>query len=106
MAPNVFLLQGGVALIHDANNRIVPNRSDILVEDGRITRIAREIRRSEAVEIIDCTDKIISPGFVDTHRHGWQTQLKGRHANESLIEYMVTGKFPVVVIIKFTSDEQ
>ncbi|CAN9112683.1 unnamed protein product [Alternaria alternata] len=91
MAPNVLLLQGGIALIHDANNHIVPTRSDILVEDGKIKRIAPEITSSQGVETIDCTNKIISPGFVDTHRHGWQTQLKGRHANEGLIKYMVTG---------------
>jgi cytosine/adenosine deaminase-related metal-dependent hydrolase len=35
--------------------------------------------------------KIISPGFVDTHHHLWQTQLKGRHANELLLEYMASG---------------
>ena len=57
MAPNVLLLQGGIALIHDANNHIVPTRSDILVEDGRIKRIAPEITSSQGVETIDCTNK-------------------------------------------------
>jgi cytosine/adenosine deaminase-related metal-dependent hydrolase len=98
MAPNVLLLQGGVALIHDANNHIVPTKSDILIEDDKITRIERRITPSEGVETIDCTDKIISPGFVDTHRHGWQTQLKGRHANQELILYMATGKVLGVII--------
>ena len=91
MAPKSLLLRGGVALIHDTNNNVVPTKSDVLVEDGKITRIAHEIKPSEGTETIDCTDKIISPGFIDTHRHAWQTQLKGRHANEQLLDYMVTG---------------
>lgn len=91
MASKTLLLRGGVALIHDANNHVVPTKSDVLVEDGKITRIAHDINPSEGTETIDCTDKIISPGFIDTHRHAWQTQLKGRHANEQLLDYMVTG---------------
>ncbi|KAI4680319.1 uncharacterized protein J4E84_007967 [Alternaria hordeiaustralica] len=91
MASKSLLLRGGIALIHDANTHVVPTKSDVLVEDGKITRIAHDIKPSEGTETIDCADKIISPGFIDTHRHAWQTQLKGRHANEQLLDYMVTG---------------
>ena len=91
MTSKGLLLRGGVALIHDANNHVVPTKSDVLVEDGKITRIAHDIKPSEGIKTVDCTDKIISPGFIDTHRHAWQTQLKGRHANEQLLDYMVTG---------------
>jgi hypothetical protein len=41
----------------------------------------------------DCTDKIISAGFVDTHHHTWQSLLKGRHANQTLMQYMPEGNF-------------
>lgn len=86
-----LLLKNGTVLIHDTNNHVVPTKSSILIKDGRIARIGSAIEEDEATEVIDCTDKVISPGFVDTHHHGWQTQLKGRHANEQLLEYMVTG---------------
>lgn len=33
------------------------------------------------------------PGFIDTHHHVWQTQLKGRHANQTLLNYFPTGNF-------------
>jgi cytosine/adenosine deaminase-related metal-dependent hydrolase len=88
-----ILLKNGVVLIHDANNHVVPTRTSILIENGKITKIGTAIEKIGEIEVIDCTDMIISPGFVDTHHHGWQTQLKGRHANEQLLEYMVTGKF-------------
>ena len=45
--------------------------------------------------IIDCCGKIVLPGFIDTHRHLWQTQLKGRHANEQFQEYLLTGNLAV-----------
>lgn len=94
MASKSLLLRGGVALIHDANNHVVPTKTDILVEEGRITKVAHQIESRQDIETIDCTDKIISPGFIDTHRHAWQTQLKGRHADEQLLDYMVTGMDP------------
>jgi cytosine/adenosine deaminase-related metal-dependent hydrolase len=86
-----IFLKDGVFLIHDSNNHVVPTKTSILIEDGKIAKIGSSLEKTEGVQVIDCTDKIISPGFVDTHHHGWQTQLKGRHANEQLLEYMVTG---------------
>ncbi|KAF2119313.1 hypothetical protein BDV96DRAFT_683937 [Lophiotrema nucula] len=85
-----ILLKNGVALIHDSDNHVVPTKTDILIQNDRIAKIEKDIE-PDAAEVIDCTDKIISPGFIDTHRHGWQTQLKGRHANELLLAYMVSG---------------
>lgn len=87
-----ILLKSGVVLIHDAESRVFASKQDILIRDGKIAKIGTDLGTSNGLEVIDCTDKIISPGFVDTHHHGWQTQLKGRHANESLLEYMVTGE--------------
>lgn len=85
-----LLLKNGTALIHDGNTHVIPTKTDILIEDRKIAQIGENIAAGSA-EIIDCTDKIISPGFIDTHHHGWQTQLKGRHANELLMSYMASG---------------
>jgi cytosine/adenosine deaminase-related metal-dependent hydrolase len=92
MVQQSIILRNGTALIHDADNHVVPTKTDILIEDGKIAKIAENIELPANADIIDCTDKIISPGFIDTHHHGWQTQLKGRHANELFLEYMMTGK--------------
>ncbi|KAF2676989.1 Metallo-dependent hydrolase [Lentithecium fluviatile CBS 122367] len=88
-----MLIKNGIALIHDSNNHVIPTKTDILIQDGTIAKLAGGIQATDEVEVIDATDKIISPGFVDTHHHGWQTQLKGRHANELLLQYMVTGNY-------------
>jgi cytosine/adenosine deaminase-related metal-dependent hydrolase len=88
-----LLLKDGLVLIHDSQNHVVPTRAHVLIEGGTIIKIGPDVKAIEGAEIVDCTDKIVSPGFVDTHHHGWQTQLKGRHANEQLLQYMVTGEF-------------
>ncbi|MCJ1231397.1 hypothetical protein MMC12_008074 [Toensbergia leucococca] len=76
-----------------SNYRLVPLRNHaLLVTNNRITKIAPSIHPPSAdTKVIDCTHKILSPGFIDTHHHLWQTQLKGRHANELLLDYMGTG---------------
>jgi cytosine/adenosine deaminase-related metal-dependent hydrolase len=91
MASKSIILKNGTFLLHDNHNHVTPTTTSLLIQNGKIVRIAHDIEPSKDTEIIDCTDKLISPGFVDTHHHGWQTQLKGRHANEQLLDYMVTG---------------
>ncbi|KAF2032991.1 Metallo-dependent hydrolase [Setomelanomma holmii] len=91
MTSSSILLKNGTVLIHDANDHVIPTQTDILVEESKIVKIAHNIEANKGVEVLDCNDKIISPGFIDTHHHGWQTQLRGRHANEQLLSYMITG---------------
>jgi len=88
-----IVLKNGTALLHDANDHVRGEKADILITGNKIVKIAANIDVSSLkdIETIDCTDKIISPGFVDTHHHVWQTQLKGRHADELLQAYMVSG---------------
>ncbi|KAF3917584.1 Imidazolonepropionase [Arthrobotrys entomopaga] len=89
-----LLLKNGTVLIHDEKDVVVPQKVDILVVGNKIEKIGESLEASDA-EVLDCSNKIISPGFVDTHHHCWQTQLKGRHANHSLLEYLPTGGFVV-----------
>ncbi|KAF2662600.1 Metallo-dependent hydrolase [Lophiostoma macrostomum CBS 122681] len=86
-----ILLKNGLVLLHDDNDHVVPTLTSILIEDDKIVKIAKDLAPGASTEVVDCTDKIISPGFIDTHHHGWQTQLKGRHANELLMDYMISG---------------
>jgi cytosine/adenosine deaminase-related metal-dependent hydrolase len=47
-------------------------RGDVLIEDGVIVDMAERVDAPDA-EVIDATDRIVLPGFVDNHRHTWQT---------------------------------
>jgi len=53
-------------LIDPGNN--VDRISDILTENGKISRVEKNIK-AEADQIIDATGKIVMPGLVDMHVH-------------------------------------
>lgn len=61
---------------------------DILIDHDRIVAIAPRIQATDA-QMIDATGCIVLPGFVDTHRHVWQTQLRSAAADWSLFDYLV-----------------
>ena len=89
-----LLLKNGTVLQHDAQDNIVVLRNtDILIHGSRIAEIGNQIPVTESMEAIDCHDKIISPGFIDAHHHLWQTQLKGRFGDHTLLDYMVDGTY-------------
>jgi cytosine/adenosine deaminase-related metal-dependent hydrolase len=87
-----ILLQGGTVLYHDDEDYVTAlSDTDVLVTGNLIAKIAKGIEMPQGTMIIDCKGKIVSPGFIDTHHHLWQTQLKGRHMDETLLDYMVAG---------------
>ncbi|KAI1816539.1 amidohydrolase [Poronia punctata] len=93
------LLSGGTIIAFDdyTNSLDVIRHGSLLITDDRIVGLYKESRPREIpadTEIVDCTHKIISPGFIDTHRHGWQTALKTLGSNTSLADYMYTFSGP------------
>lgn len=62
--------------------------ADVLVRGNRIADVAPQIACSDAT-VIDASGMIVLPGFVDTHRHVWQTQLRTVATDWSLFNYFV-----------------
>ncbi|KAE9367160.1 amidohydrolase family protein [Stipitochalara longipes BDJ] len=92
--PRSLLLQGGTILAYDEvldALEIVTNGS-ILIEGDRIKAILKSDSSlpdlSPDTEVINVEGDIISPGFMDTHRHGWLTTWRTMTPNISLIEYL------------------
>ncbi|PTU19954.1 hypothetical protein P175DRAFT_0502104 [Aspergillus ochraceoroseus IBT 24754] len=95
MTSKATLLRKGTVLYHDDDDKVTPlKNTDILIEGDSITKIGVNLEAPSGAEIVDCTDKIISPGFIDTHHHLWQTQLKGCHSEDSLLDYFPHGLLP------------
>lgn len=73
------LLQGGWIVSMDAGTGDLP-QGDILIEGEHILAIAPHIDAPDA-EMIDAREHIVLPGFVDTHRHTWQSCVRHRYAD-------------------------
>ncbi len=61
----------------------VIENGDVLFEDDQIVAVGQNITDPDAT-VIDATDKIILPGFVDTHNHLWQSLVRGCGADKLL----------------------
>src|SRR5919205_3103801 len=75
MSSQRLLIRNGHVVSMDPDVGDVPY-GDVLVDDGVIADIGPGLTASEAEEI-DATGMIVMPGFVDTHRHTWQTPVRG-----------------------------
>ena len=76
-----ILLKGGVVLTLD---RQVGDfaQADVLIEDGKIREVRPNIAVSaDAAAIVDASNRIIVPGFIDTHSHSYQGILRNILSN-------------------------
>ena len=82
------VLRGGLVLTMDDGHRILPGH-DVLVVDGRIAEIGTGLAVPEGTTEVDATGGIVMPGMIDTHRHMWQTAMRGYGADWTLTQYFV-----------------
>ncbi|MGW6307089.1 amidohydrolase family protein [Streptomyces niveus] len=68
------LFSGGTVVTIDPGLGIIDN-GDVLVEGDTITAVGRDLAAGDAL-VIDATGMLLTPGFVDTHRHAWEAQLR------------------------------
>ena len=82
-----ILIRGGTIISMDRRIRDLP-RGDLLVENDKIAAIARRIDAPAGAEVIDATDMIVLPGFVNAHLHTWQSGLRGMGGDWAVPQYM------------------
>ena len=85
MASGRLLIKDGHVLTLDPSLGDL-ERADVLIEDGRIAAVEPALETGDC-EVLDVAGKIVMPGFVDTHRHTWQTALRGICADWTLQDY-------------------
>jgi cytosine/adenosine deaminase-related metal-dependent hydrolase len=69
-----ILIRGATVLTQDDSLGEIP-RADILVEDDKIAEVGPDIS-ADGAQVIEADGDIVIPGFVDTHRHTWETSIR------------------------------
>jgi 5-methylthioadenosine/S-adenosylhomocysteine deaminase len=85
MSVDRTLIKNGCVLTLDpviGNHR----RADVLIEDTKIAATGPNLSAPDA-EVIDASEMIVMPGFIDTHRHIWEGILRNIAPDALLGEY-------------------
>lgn len=91
-----LLVTNGTVLTMEPGEK--PRRADVLIEDDRIVAVGTGL--SADARVIDATDCIVTPGFVDTHRHTWQTAVRGLVSNDVLKDYFRSVRFQGSIVYR------
>ncbi len=88
------VLKNGTVLAFDETTESINVLRDtsVLITDGKIATITDDLDNlstPQDAEIIDVSGKIVSPGFVDTHRHMWQTAYRTLAPNPTVASYFL-----------------
>jgi 5-methylthioadenosine/S-adenosylhomocysteine deaminase len=80
------LIKGGYVLTLDPDLGDLPH-TDVLIDGEKIAAVGENLPVSPHANVIDARNRIVMPGFVDTHRHTWQTPVRGVLPSCTLDQY-------------------
>lgn len=80
------LIRGGYVLSLDPELGDLAN-ADVLIDKDKIVAVGPRLEASPRANVIDARGCIVMPGFVDTHRHTWQTPVRGVLPSCTLDQY-------------------
>jgi 5-methylthioadenosine/S-adenosylhomocysteine deaminase len=84
--PIVF--RNGTVLTMDDAHQILTG-ADVLVTGDSIAAVGPSLAVPDGTAEIDASGGIVMPGMIDTHRHMWQTAMRGYGADWTLSQYFV-----------------
>lgn len=84
------LLKGGVVLSMDPAIGDF-ERGDVLIAGRKIAAVGPNLS-SGGAEIVDARNRIVLPGFVNTHAHMFQTNLRGYWSDALIGEYLTQSR--------------
>lgn len=82
-----LLIEGGTVIDPGQN---LNGAMDVAVHEGKILEVSRSIARDRAAKIITAKDKIVTPGFIDLHAHGYDGVGIGMNADHYCLSRGVT----------------
>src|SRR5690348_2256255 len=82
------VLRGGTVLTMDDAHTVLAG-ADVLVAGGKVAAVGPRLEAPPGALEIDASGGIVMPGMIDTHRHMWQTAMRGYGADWTLTQYFV-----------------
>lgn len=83
-----ILLKGGTIISMDPKTGDLA-KGDLLIQGKTIAAVGAGITTPAGAQVIDASNTILVPGFVDCHRHAWEGQLRRIIPNATTLgEYM------------------
>ena len=73
MTSKILLSGGCVLTLGEKTSNFT--EADVLIDEGVVAEVGPGLRARDA-ELVDATDTIVMPGFVDTHRHAWSSLFR------------------------------
>ncbi len=84
VGPGRTLIKGGVVLSFDRGIGDF-DKADVLIEGRKIVAVRPNL--SAEGTVVDASNMIVLPGFIDTHHHLYQSALRNVLANGTLADY-------------------
>jgi cytosine/adenosine deaminase-related metal-dependent hydrolase len=85
---SAVVLRGGTVLTMDDAHTVLAG-ADVLVIGDKVAEVGAGLAVPEGTLEIDARGGIVMPGMIDTHRHMWQTAMRGYGADWTLTQYFV-----------------
>jgi 5-methylthioadenosine/S-adenosylhomocysteine deaminase len=82
------IFRNGLVLTMDDSHTVLDG-ADVLIVDGKIAEVGPGLTAPDGAVEIDAAGGIVMPGMIDTHRHMWQTAMRGYGADWTLTQYFV-----------------
>lgn len=92
------LIKGGEAVLLNGVEKL-----DILIEDGKISKLAKDIKPAPDYKVIDAGGKTVIPGIIDMHVHLREPGFEGKEDIESGSKAAVAGGVTQVCCMPNTS---
>ncbi|MFI5075401.1 MAG: amidohydrolase family protein [Actinomycetales bacterium] len=87
-SPSAVVFRHGTVLTMDDTHRVLTD-ADALVVGDRIAEVGTGLTAPDGALEVDASGGIVMPGMIDTHRHMWQTAMRGYGADWTLTQYFV-----------------
>ncbi len=87
MANRVTTVRGGTVLSVNEREPMAERLDIRFTDEGRITEIGPSLRPYAGETEIDARAMLVMPGLVDSHRHPWQSLMRGVSTDQTVVEY-------------------